>query len=146
MINMSGYTIFYTDDDPEDLEFFREVAQGVDEEFQVVTIQSAFKLMEFLNNPPPNPNVLFLDINMPGKTGFDILKEIRANEKFKNLPIIMFTTSNDSFTIDKSRRLGANLFIPKPADFPMLKKSIEFALKIDWKNFVSSEQNFVYAV
>ena len=138
------FTIFYTDDDPEDLEFFKEIVEGIDEDLVVVTQSNGQELLSALDNPPPAPQLVFLDINMPGMNGYDILSKLRALGSHNELPIIMFTTSTDTEAISKSRELGATYYLPKSGAFDGLKKSIEHALTINWKTFVPDENNFVY--
>lgn len=142
---MNKYTIFYADDDLDDLDFFREIVENLDVDVDLVTQQNGLEVLHALNNPPPNPHLIFLDINMPGMTGFDVLKRVRESEKHKDLPVVMFSTSSDSQTIEKSRELGASFYVPKSSVFEQLKKSIEHALTINWNSFVPNEKNFVYS-
>lgn len=144
MNTQSNFTIFYTDDDAEDREFFREVTESIGNGLELITLDNGQNLLDVLHNPPPKPHMIFLDINMPGLTGFDVLRELRTG-KFQHLPVIMFTTSNDESVIEKSREMGANYFIAKSGHFPSLKKSIEHALTIDWSTFKTTSANFVYA-
>lgn len=145
MKNSPNLTIFYTDDDPEDLEFFREATDSMEQPVDLVTLKSGEELLQVLHNPPPTPHVIFLDVNMPGLTGFDVLERVRRTDDFGTVPVVMFTTSNDQVIIDKSLSLGANFFVQKSINFPNLKKSIEYALKIDWSTFKTTASNFVYA-
>lgn len=63
------------------------------------------------------PEVVLLDINMPRKNGFDILKEIRTLAEFKELPnVVMFTSSESEKDKDEAKRLKANGFVSKPSD------------------------------
>ena len=137
--------VFYTDDDLEDLEFFREATESIDLSVELVTLNSGEALLNVLRNPPPKPHLIFLDVNMPGLTGFDVLEKVRNTGNFQELPVIMFTTSNDQVIIDRSLSLGASFFVQKSGNFPNLKKSIEYALKMDWSNFKTTAANFVYA-
>ncbi|AWH86022.1 response regulator [Flavobacterium album] len=139
----SGFTIFYTDDDQDDLEFFKEIVDTIDADVSVVTQNNGSQLLHALNNPPPHPHLIFLDINMPGMTGLDILQKVRQSDK--ELPIVMFSTSGDEDTIKKSRELGASYYVPKSGVFDQLKRSIEHALGINWGSFVPDDKNFVYS-
>lgn len=137
-------TIFYTDDDAEDLEFFTEVTGQIGNHLNIVTQNNGKKLLQDLENPPPNPHIVFLDLNMPGFSGFDVLEKLRSSDSFKKLPVVIFSTSSDEQTIAKSLALGASYYVPKPTDFSVLKKTIQHALNIDWNTFKTSKENFVY--
>ncbi|MFL9843360.1 response regulator [Flavobacterium rhizosphaerae] len=139
-------TIFYTDDDQEDVEFFREVVQIIDSKKYIVVAQNnGEQLLHALQNPPPHPYIVFLDINMPGMNGLETLKKVRTTINNKYLPVIMFSTSKDDLTIEESRKLGANLYVPKPGMFNQLKKSIEDVLRINWPDFIPTKDNFLYS-
>lgn len=77
------FTIFYTDDDLDDLDFFTEVVESMENGVELVTQNNGKKLLEALHNPPPAPSVVFLDLNMPGINGFDVLTEIRQSDNLK---------------------------------------------------------------
>lgn len=139
------FTIFYTDDDQDDLDFFTEIVDSIDNSYTVVTYNNGKQLLEALLDPPQTPYILFLDINMPGMNGLEILKMIRESRSYKNLPIVMFSTSTDKKTIQKSFELGANFYVPKSGMFDQLKKSIEYAIKMNWSSFTPTEENFVYS-
>ena len=137
-------TIFYTDDDQDDLEFFMEIIETLDANINVVTQNSGNQLIHALENPPPHPTIVFLDINMPGMTGLETLKKVRESEKHHNIPVIMLSTSSDEDAIKQSRELGASYYVTKSGIFDHLKKSIEHALQINWGSFIPNEKNFVY--
>lgn len=137
-------TIFYTDDDQEDLEFFKEATDAIDRDLEVVTIDGGPKLIDAIENPPPHPHILFLDLNMPGLTGFDVIEILRQREGSKDIPIVVFSTSRDENYIKKSLELGANYYVPKSTSFDSLRKSIEHTINIDWTNFTTTPNNFLY--
>ncbi len=137
-------TIFYTDDDKEDLDFFREATESIDQNIEVVTLGGSSQLLHIIDNPPPHPHILFLDLNMPGLNGFDVLEILRSKDASQRLPIVIFSTSNDEELIRKSRELGANFYVPKSVSFESLRRSIEHAINIDWTNFIPNQQNFLY--
>jgi CheY-like chemotaxis protein len=140
---MTDLTIFYTDDDEDDLSIFADAVESLPEKIQLKTYNGGDKLLTAIYNPPPTPHVVFLDLNMPGKNGFDVLTELRNSDK-KDIPVIIFSTSNEPGIIEKCRVLGANLFITKPVLMKDIVKSIQHALQINWKEFVTDTKNFVY--
>jgi len=137
-------TIFYTDDDNDDLDFFKDVTSAIDDNITVVTHDRGDKLLQALNNQPPSPQIIFLDLNMPGKNGFEVLKDIKNKEEWKDIPVVIFSTSSDEQSISKSRELGASYYLPKQSSFEAFKKSISHTLTINWKTFIPSPTNFIY--
>ncbi len=73
----------------------------------------------------PRPGFLLLDIKMPKMDGLEVLKHIRENEKFHNLPVVILTTSKSEEDKIKSYNLGANAFIQKPVGFEGLKNALK---------------------
>lgn len=65
-------------------------------------------------NNSPRPDLILLDINMPKKDGKQVLKEIRANDKLRSIPIVMLTTSDQEKDVLESYNLGVNAYISKP--------------------------------
>jgi CheY-like chemotaxis protein len=145
-MNSEPRNIFYTDDDIDDHAIFIDAAEQVSESLQVLTQNNGDELLRLLNNPPPFPNLIFLDLNMPIKSGFEVLQEIKQSEFTKHLPVIVFSTSDDEKAITTARQLGANLYIPKPSSFSSLKKVIKHSLSINWNTFTPSVENFLYRV
>ncbi|MEO8238141.1 MAG: response regulator [Flavobacterium sp.] len=141
---MNDLTIFYTDDDEDDLSIFADAVQSLPKKIQLQTYNSGDELLDAIYNPPPTPHVVFLDLNMPGKNGFDVLSELRNSGTKNDIPVIIFSTSNEPAIIEKCRLLGANYFITKPVLMKDIVKSIEHALEIDWSDFVPADHNFVH--
>ncbi len=136
--------VFYTDDDPEDLEIFCDIIDELQVNVAVYTMAKAEALFDKLQHPPPVAQILFLDINMPGTNGFEVLQQLRADKQFATLPVIMFSTSDDPVTIERSRKLGASYFVPKSSDFTRLKNSIAHVIGIDWSSYDPAMHPFVY--
>lgn len=141
-MNEQLHSIFYVDDDVDDLDFFKEAVAEINE--PVCLFEEGDTLLKTLKNPPPKPSVIFIDLNMPVKSGFDVLREIKATPNTKNIPVIIFTTSNNPSDIELSKKMGANLYVRKPASVSALRKAINHVLSIDWKNFMPSDKEFVY--
>ncbi len=137
-------TIFYTDDDEDDREFFVDAIKDFEQSIQVTTQCSGDELLYSLKNPPPVPNIIFLDLNMPGKNGFMVLEELKSTEQTKKIPVIIFSTSHNKDAIEKCRELGADLYVTKPSTLMEYRKILNYCLTKNWSSNFSVENNFVY--
>ncbi|WP_307300529.1 response regulator [Flavobacterium sp. SORGH_AS_0622] len=89
--------------------------------------------------------MLFLDINMPLKNGFECLREIKAGGSFRGMKIIMFSTSSSTIHIEISYKLGADFYAVKPGSFQHLKEMLAKILDIDWDATQRNKKNFLLA-
>ncbi|WP_426485512.1 response regulator [Flavobacterium sp. 2] len=141
---MNDLLIFYTDDDEDDLSIFADAVESLEKDIILQTYSGGEKLLNAIAHSPPKPNVIFLDLNMPGKNGFDVLTELKGSEKNNDIPVIIFSTSNEPGIIEKCLTLGANFFITKPVLMKDIIKAIEYSLTINWKEFTPDRKTFVY--
>lgn len=141
------YNLLLADDDDDDCDFFKEALNEITVAANLSMVHDGVQLMDYLEKHALNnlPDVLFLDLNMPRKNGLECLAEIKANEKFQNLPIIIFSTSLDSEIVDNLYQKGASYYIRKPGDFTKLKQVIEKALTIASENHFKQPEraNFI---
>lgn len=134
-------TILLAEDDIDDCTFFKEALAELSLSAHLTTVKDGAELMNHLSaNEDTLPDVLFLDINMPRKSGPECLLEIRRNTKLKDLPIVIFSTSNAVETISKVFDSGADVYIHKPSDFSQLKQVINHALPMAAKNVLSKDK------
>lgn len=131
--------ILLADDDKDDCFLFREALSELPLPTSLETVHDGEQLMTYLNEHADKlPHVLFLDLNMPRKNGFECLTEIKHSDKLKDLPVIMFSTSYprdahyEQDIIKVLYNIGAQDYIRKPEDFNKLKQVIhEMLLKIN---------------
>ncbi|HWK03189.1 MAG TPA: response regulator [Puia sp.] len=71
------------------------------------------------------PKVILLDIQMPKMNGIEVLQQVRANERTRDIPVVMLTSSNQDPDIHKCYQLGANSYIIKPVEFDKLAEAIK---------------------
>jgi CheY-like chemotaxis protein len=140
-----GKHILLADDDDDDRMLFQEALREVSQDTQLTMAIDGEQLMEVLDALlPARPTVLFLDLNMPRKNGFACLEELRQREVFKDMPIVVMSTSDDAATIDMLHRSGASHYISKPPSFEVLKSAVEYFYRMDWTSaHPSSREAFV---
>jgi CheY-like chemotaxis protein len=127
--------ILLADDDRDDRFLFQEALNELPVKSTLKTVHDGEQLMEYLEQNSKNlPDVLFLDLNMPRKNGFECLSEIKLNDDLKDLPVIMFSTSfprdvnYEEDMIKMLYKIGAHDYIRKPANFDELKEVIQNSL------------------
>tara|TARA_R110002049_G_scaffold302713_2_gene496069 strand:- start:11586 stop:12020 length:435 start_codon:yes stop_codon:yes gene_type:complete len=131
--------IILTDDDKDDRLFFQEAIEDISVKTNLKLFNHGQELMTYLNESTNNlPDLLFLDLNMPIKNGMECLKEIKANEQFKNIIIAIYSTSSSESDIENTFINGANIYIKKPDSFKKLKKAVEKVLKVNWQYHTSN--------
>lgn len=130
------YNLLLADDDEDDCDFFKEALEELNLPTSLVMVNDGVQLMDFLSqtNAENLPDILFLDLNMPRKNGLECLTEIKQTEKYKNLPVIIFSTSLDRDIVDLVYEKGAVHYIRKPGEFAKLKKVIGSALNLATEN------------
>lgn len=141
--------IYLADDDEDDRIFFQDALSEVCKEVHLTVAKDGVELMDILSLPPsPLPDVIFLDLNMPAKNGFQCLEEIKKSEFLKHLPIIIFSTTVQEEAVNKVYKGGANFYIRKPDNFNHLKKALKKVLSIDWMKEVRqiSKEQFIVSV
>ena len=135
-------TIFYLDDDIDDLDFFKYAAKDLGETVDVFLKYD--DLIAKLHNPPPYPRVVFVDLNMPFKSGYEVIDSIRNIPHFSNIPLVVFSTGMNESIVNKCISLGANLYIKKPVGSKDLTKIIKHISNFDWSTFTTDNSNFIF--
>jgi CheY-like chemotaxis protein len=134
------------DDDLDDCRFFKEALETLPQSSSLTAVHDGEQLMNLLTNESFKlPDVLFLDLNMPRKNGFECLAEIKMNKNLKRLPVIILSTSLDQEVVNLLYRNGAHYFIRKPSEFSQIKTIIEYALLLITRENTSRPaiENFV---
>ncbi len=84
-------------------------------------VESGEKAMEYLRCEgefvdAPRPDLILLDLNLPGMDGREVLAEVKADQELKRIPIVILTTSTDEEDVMRSYNLNANCYVTKPID------------------------------
>lgn len=117
--------ILVADDDQDDCQMIKE---GFEENRllnQLSFVHDGDELLNYLyhrgkyedRTKYPDPGLILLDLNMPKKDGREVLKEIKDNQKLRQIPVVVFTTSQAEEDIYRTYNLGVNSYITKPVEF-----------------------------
>lgn len=145
-MNLTPIHLLLADDDEDDCLFFQDALDELALVSSFKAVHNGEQLLQFLTSHLDElPTVLFLDLNMPRKNGYECLIEIRNHEKLKNLPVIIYSTSFDMDTINLLYQKGAQYYIRKPAEFAKLKELIKQALSLVMESFEAqpSKEKFI---
>ncbi|WP_157816080.1 response regulator [Spirosoma pollinicola] len=121
------------DDDADDYYLLSTVIKANYPEHDVMPIYDSSQALSQLEALRTLPAFLLLDLNMPVKNGFEILREMRSLTRYESLPIIIFTSSANPKDLTRCRELGATDYIEKPTSYKELHLVIEKTLRL-WLN------------
>ncbi|SHJ03396.1 response regulator [Pseudozobellia thermophila] len=124
-ISPNVQTVYLVDDDREDQELFSEALELADSHVDLKIFDNGVDLMADLYSGRPLPDLVFLDLYMPLMNGEECLRDIRENEKFDKVPLIIYSTLLDRAKIEHLFSIGANRYLHKPSSF----KSLVYALE-----------------
>jgi CheY-like chemotaxis protein len=144
-MNENELRILLADDDTDDCLLFEEALNELPLHAQLTTVNNGEQLMLLLNKSSRPPDILFLDLNMPRKNGFDCLAEIRKNKKLDHVAVIPISTSFEQDKVNQLYESGAQYYIRKPTEFSKLKRLIQngITLVANTIPLQSLKENFV---
>jgi len=140
--------IILVDDDTDDRLLFEEAFNELDSGKNLTIFKDGREILDYLYTRAEIPDIVFLDLNMPTLGGIEILREIRKDEKYQKLSVVIYSTSSAEKDIEDSLIAGANIYVKKPNDFETLKETLRKVIKMNWQ-FQSAELNretFVFVV
>ena len=131
MFDLEPITILLVEDDPADQKLIKTslLDQKIANDLHIVG--SGEDALDYLNesgnnsNGAPWPELILLDLNMPGMGGKEFLKQLKSDEKLKQLPVVILTTSESERDIIDSYNLQASGYVNKPVSLDDFKKVME---------------------
>lgn len=110
-------TVLIIDDDEDDRFFMEHVFKADSPYTQLYLAADGQQALDLLTSTQPLPDVILLDLNMPGLSGFEVLKHLKQSAFYKSIPVIILTTSNADADQERAHQLGATEFITKPTTY-----------------------------
>ncbi|MGO9018495.1 MAG: response regulator [Syntrophobacteraceae bacterium] len=124
--------LLMADDDEDDCLLMNEAVREIFKSEHFFCLRDGQELMDYLlrrgiytdRKKFPAPDLIFLDLNMPKKDGFQTLKEIKEHPKLKAIPVLIYSTAEEQEQIELCYKIGANSYITKPMSFESLVKTV----------------------
>jgi len=126
-----GINILMADDDSDDRLFFSTALNEMFIDSNLAMVSDGVELMEYLDKTTDNlPDIMFLDLNMPRKSGMETLKEIRSNRNFDTTCVVIYSTYTSEEQVDELLSQGANIYFKKPSELEKIKDMIRQVIRI----------------
>jgi CheY-like chemotaxis protein len=124
--------ILYVEDDERDV----ELTLGALEEHHLANaitvardgeeaLDFLYRRRKFHSRPEKNPMLVLLDLKMPKLDGFEVLRQIKSDERLKTIPVVVLTSSREEQDLIASYRLGVNAYVVKPVDFEQFAGAVK---------------------
>lgn len=128
-----AYDLLLIESQPDEITPFIDSFEKTDRTNEVHVVSDGDEALDFVHqrndySDVPQPDLILLDLHVPGLSGEDILAEFDAREELSRIPVLIFTSSDADEDIARSYRLNANAYLKKPTaaeDFERLAQSIE---------------------
>ena len=125
--------ILLAEDEPSDADLCLRALKRKKVANRIVWVKDGAEALDFLfargryasRNGTGRPRLLLLDIKMPKVDGFEVLRQIRADERLATLPVVIMTSSSEERDIVQGYHLGVNSYVAKPVDFASFQQAIE---------------------
>jgi len=137
--------ILLVEDNPGDVRLAQEVFKEAKVANDLHVVYDGVEALAFLRREgqykdAARPDIILLDLNLPKKSGHEVLMEIKSDDKLKRIPVVILTVSKDEEDVIKSYNLYANCFITKPVDLNQFLNVVK-AIEDFWLTIVKLPQN-----
>lgn len=122
--------VLLVDDNPADIDLTSAALAGTHRDLHVSSVNDGTEAILFLRREgkyreAPAPDLVVLDLNLPRKTGREVLSDVKADPLLSSIPIVIFSTSQASSDIRGSYELGANCYLGKPGTLPDFMAAVQ---------------------
>ncbi|RZJ36713.1 MAG: response regulator [Flavobacterium sp.] len=129
--------ILLIDDDAEDRNTFSDAINEIKIRTNLTMLEDGRNLIPYLESLKKLPEIIFLDLNMPFKSGVECLEEIRQHDWLHDLSVAIYSTSSTQKDVEDTFALGANVYIRKPTSFEKLKKVLNDVINMNFQFYNS---------
>jgi CheY-like chemotaxis protein len=123
-------SILMVDDDEEDFILVKDALKSKQLKVDLYWAEDGHEAMNFLFHrgeyaDAPTPNLILLDLNMPGKNGFEVLMDLKAHGDLRKIPVVILTASGDQANVSRGYNIGASSFMLKPLSFDEMANAMQ---------------------
>jgi CheY-like chemotaxis protein len=140
MVTNCTHPLLIAEDSDEDFEVLQLLMQQMEVQNPIYRCTNGDKVLDLLYREESDddseveiaaasPSVILLDLNLPGTDGRDVLELLKQDQKFKKIPVVVFTTSSNPKDIEFCYQNGANGYLIKPVDLDELEKTVQAFVK-----------------
>jgi len=116
--------ILLVEDNPNDAELTQRALRKTDIGARLLIARDGAEAIERVLTEGLRPRVIFLDLKLPKIDGMEVLRRIRADERTKEIPVVVLTSSQEERDITESYKLGVNSYVVKPVEFDKFYKTV----------------------
>jgi two-component system, chemotaxis family, response regulator Rcp1 len=125
--------VLLVEDDPGDVVIAREALEAAKLHTRLLVVSDGPEAMAYLRRTGEHadaerPDLILLDLNLPGMSGLEVLAEVKSDPQLRRIPVVVLTTSASAEDVTKSYDLHANVYVSKPVDFNAFARVVK---KID---------------
>ncbi|MBL0219597.1 MAG: response regulator [Myxococcales bacterium] len=128
------FRILLVEDNPGDADLVQEILMESDDKKEITVAVDGFEALRCLREAP-RPDLILLDLNLPKKSGREVLEEIKTTEALQRIPVVVLTSSEADDDLSDVYRLHANCYLAKPVDLEEFIKVVR-AIEQFWLGFV----------
>jgi two-component system response regulator len=121
-MNMSK--IILVEDNPDDERLTLRALRKANVANEILIARNGEEALTMVLNADPLPSVILLDLKLPKISGLEVLRQIRANDRTRFLPVVVLTSSSEDRDIIESYNLGANSYVCKPVEFDRFTEAV----------------------
>jgi CheY-like chemotaxis protein len=119
-----AHAILLVEDNPADVKITQRALRESAVPVELIVVRDGQEAVDYLLRQPPydavgwrSPDLILLDLNLPGMNGREVLERVRANDALRHVPVVVLTTSRRQEDVQQMYASGANTYIEKPQDF-----------------------------
>jgi len=121
--------VLMAEDDEEDVDIFKQVLNDLAVDVNLEVASDGIELMKMLEDASVLPELIFLDLNMPLKNGMLCLQEIKANQRWKNIKVVILSTSSHQDQMKTAYEKGADFYMIKATSYTDFKNAVADCLQ-----------------